>query len=218
MSPNLLIFIEDILSKEYAGRSEGLYVDTSLALHCTSFNLIQPYILWSQIPNWSPNFSNKDRVQAAQTAIWDCVCELVSRPIFLLFVRIQARLPSHIWQQTQGDPRPGKEHYLIIPGGMWWPGTDITRHADGSDVARVTQWARVTYLLLCPCSLCRLYAVSASRCSPCCSSMGRGKTFHQPAALHSSAIICRLQWVTADNVRTQHTQSQFPSHHQLSQK
>ena len=79
----------------------------------------------------------------------------------------------------------------IIPGSSEGTECGRSRHQIfawiswmGCDVARITpSHPHVSP----PCSLCRLYAVSAS-CSPCCSSLGRAKTFHLPAALNSSAI------------------------------
>ena len=79
------------------------------------------------------------------------------RPIFILFVWIQARRPDS--QQT-GDQGQGRENsiIIIIPGGeerrIWWSGADISHCCQaeldvmGSDVARITHLARVTYLLL----------------------------------------------------------------------
>ena len=42
---------------------------------------------------------------------------------------------SHLTADTGCTrPGPGKEHYLIIPGGMWWPGTDIIGHCQQMDL------------------------------------------------------------------------------------
>ncbi len=90
---------------------------SSTAVHWKPFNLIQPSTLRSQITNWSQNYSNKKSSSGTNCYLRaESVCELVRRPIFILFVWIQARRPES--QQT-GDQGQGRENsiIIIIPGG-----------------------------------------------------------------------------------------------------